>query len=82
MCLDCLLCVLTALYEQVCLIDWGSPKLGLPTNIVVEETVVVDDCLTAQELLNLLLLYYSQALIQKSMSLKYEPTSEPLNRCA
>ena len=26
--------------EQVCLIDWGSPELGLPTNIVVEETVV------------------------------------------
>ncbi|KAJ1475503.1 hypothetical protein T484DRAFT_1909577 [Baffinella frigidus] len=28
---------------EVCLIDWGSAELGLPTNIVVEETVVVEE---------------------------------------
>mmetsp|Transcript_53860 Transcript_53860/g.128012 ORF Transcript_53860/g.128012 Transcript_53860/m.128012 type:complete len:1454 (-) Transcript_53860:172-4533(-) len=28
---------------EVCLIDWGSPELGLPTNIMVEETVVVEE---------------------------------------
>ena len=28
---------------EICLIDWGGADAGLPTNITVEETVVVED---------------------------------------